>query len=146
MLRYVLGDSVFFDALQAYTDNPQFRFGNVTTSEFQAAVEQVSALDLDWFFSQWLMMPGFPEYEFNFTTEKSKNGKWKTDYTINQIQSNKIFYQMPVELKVKFTDGSEQLLKERNSYNFQTFNFEFDKEPERIIFDPNNWIVLKKVK
>jgi len=146
MLRYVLGDSVFFDALQAYTDNPQFRFGNVTTSEFQAAVEQVSALDLDWFFSQWLMKPGFPEYEFNFTTEKSKNGKWKTDYTINQIQSNKIFYQMPVELKVKFTDGSEQLLKERNSYNFQTFNFEFDKEPERIIFDPNNWIVLKKVK
>jgi len=146
MLRYVLGDSVFFDALQAYTDNPQFRFGNVTTSEFQAAVEQVSALDLDWFFSQWLMMPGFPEYEFNFTKEKSKNGKWKTDYTINQIQSNKIFYQMPVELKVKFTDGSEQLLKERNSYNFQTFNFEFDKEPERIIFDPNNWIVLKKIK
>ena len=146
MLRYVLGDSVFFDALQAYTDNPQFRFGNVTTSEFQAAVEQVSALDLDWFFSQWLMKPGFPEYEFNFTTEKSKNGKWKTDYTINQIQSNKIFYQMPVELKVKFTDGSEQLLKERNSYNFQTFNFEFDKEPERIIFDPNNWIVLKKIK
>ncbi|MFZ1320387.1 MAG: M1 family metallopeptidase [Ignavibacteria bacterium] len=146
MLRYVLGDSVFFDALKSYTDNPQFRFGNVTTSEFQAVVEQVSGLDLDWFFSQWLMNPGYPEYELNFKTEKSNNGKWRTDYTINQIQTNNVFYQMPVELKVKFSDGSEQIIKEKNSYNFQTYNFEFDKKPEKIIFDPNNWIVLKKVK
>ena len=146
MLRYVLGDSIFFDCMQAYASHPEFRFGNASTSSFANLCEQISGQDLDWFFSQWLLNPGYPEYEINYKTERMSTGKWKTDYTINQVQTNKVFYQMPVELRVTFTDGSTEILKERNSYNFQTYNFEFDKKPEKISFDPNNNIVLKKVK
>ncbi|MBK8981011.1 MAG: M1 family metallopeptidase [Ignavibacteria bacterium] len=146
MLRYVLGDSIFFDCMQAFTSHPEFRFGNVSTSSFAQLCEQISGQDLDWFFSQWLLYPGYPEYEINSKSEKMSNGKWKTDYTINQVQTNKVFYQMPVELRVTFADGSAEIIKERNSYNFQTYNFEFDKKPDKISFDPNNEIVLKKMK
>lgn len=146
MLRYVLGDSVFFDCLKAYTSHPEFRFGNITTSSFIDLCEQISGRKLDWFFSQWLLYPGYPVYENNFKTEKGSDGKWETDYTINQIQKNKVFYEMPVELKVTFSDMSDSTLKVRNYYNFQIYNFEFDKKPEKISFDPDNEIVLKKVK
>ena len=52
---------------------------------------------------------------------------------------------MPVELKVMFTDGSEEILKVKNTYNLQMFSFEFNKEPKKISFDPDDKIILKEV-
>jgi hypothetical protein len=52
---------------------------------------------------------------------------------------------MPIELKVVFADGSQEIVKANNTYNLQMFSFEFDKEPEKVSFDPNDHIVLKEV-
>lgn len=145
-LRYVLGDSVFFDCLMNYTRNPMYKFGNITTSEFMNFVEGTSGKDLDWFFGQWIYEPNHPVYQNNFNTEEVKNGKWKLDYTINQIQKNTVFFKMPVEIMVTFKNASDTLIKVDNSYNLQTFSFEFKDEPMKVSFDPNNQIVLKEVK
>ena len=58
---------------------------------------------------------------------------------------NTTFFRMPIELKIVFADGSNEIIKSNNTYNLQMFTFEFDKEPVRISFDPNDQIVLKEV-
>ena len=144
-LRYILGDSVFFNSLNLYMNNPEFVYGNITTKSFVDFISSVSNQDLTWYFEEWLTHPNHPVYQNNYKTERSGNGKWKLTYTVNQIQQNTTFFRMPIELKIVFADGSNEIVKANNTYNLQMFTFEFDKEPVRVSFDPNDQIVLKEV-
>lgn len=145
LLRYVLGDSVFFNSLYQYATYPSFRFSNVSTKEFVDFISLVSGENLKWFFDQWIYQPNHPVYQNNYAVDKT-GGKWKVDYTINQIQNNSGFFKMPVELKVTFASGKDSTLKVNNDYNLQMYSFEFDEEPKKVTFDPNNEIVLKEVR
>ncbi|MEP7146489.1 MAG: M1 family metallopeptidase [bacterium] len=146
LLRYVLGDSVFFRSMDAYTNNPDFKYGNITTSDFINFISRISGRNLDWFFDEWVYKPNHPVYQNNYNIESTGSGKWKINYTLNQIQKNTGFFKMPVELKIYFKDKMDTVIKVNNDYNFQTFNLEFDDEPRKVSFDPNNQIVLKEVK
>ena len=52
MLRLIMGDETFFSALQTYFT--QYYNSNVITTEFQEVCENVSGLDLEQFFQQWV--------------------------------------------------------------------------------------------
>ncbi|MDZ4712764.1 MAG: M1 family metallopeptidase [bacterium] len=144
-LRYVLTDSIFFQCMTAYAENPMYKYGNISTGEFVRFINSVSGQDLNWFFSEWLSQPNHPVYQNNYNIEESGK-KWKVDYTINQIQKNSGFFKMPVQLKVTFDNGKDSLITVNNNYNLQTFNLEFKDEPVKVSFDPNNEILLKEVK
>jgi hypothetical protein len=66
------------------------------------------------------------------------------NFNANQIQTNAAFFQMPVELQVNFTGGSDTIVKVMNNANNQLFSFTFTKQPDNLIFDPNDEIVLKQ--
>ncbi|HMS66388.1 MAG TPA: M1 family metallopeptidase [Ignavibacteria bacterium] len=146
MLRYVIGDAGFFSLMKQYTNDPDFKYGNISTEGFIEYVNKVTGTDLTWFFDQWLMQPNHPVYQLNYSIVEIQNGKWKLDYTINQIQTKTGFFKMPVELKVIFKSGKEVMEKVENTYNVQKFSFEYSEEPLRVSFDPNKQIVLKEVK
>ncbi|MGC4788978.1 M1 family aminopeptidase [Micromonospora sp. DT178] len=55
-LRLAIGDEAFFALLPAWT--AAHRHGNATTAQFQALAERISGLDLDDFFTTWLLTPG----------------------------------------------------------------------------------------
>lgn len=146
LLRYVLGDSVFFNCLYQYANDPYFKYGNATTEEFIQLVNLVSMRDMNWFFDQWLYKPNHPVYQNNHSYEELSGGKWKLNYTVNQIQKNAGFFKMPIELKITLKNEPDTLIRVMNDYNLQTFTFEFDAEPMKVSFDPNNEIILKEVK
>lgn len=146
MLRYVIGEKEFDDIINKYATNPDYMYGNINTLEFINFINEKSGTDLNWFFDQWLYKPGHPVYNNNFSSEETTEGKWKTDYTINQIQTNNVFYKMPVDLKIVFDNGKDTTVTLNNDYNLQIFSFDFDYEPKKIIFDPENKIILKEVK
>lgn len=146
MLRNILGDSVFFNCIKAYTTNPDFMFGNIDTEKFIKFINEQSVTDLNWFFDQWLFKPNHPVYQNNSKIDKTGDGKWKVDYTINQIQKNTGFYKMPADLKIIFQNGKDTTITVNNDYNLQMFSFEFTQEPKKIFFDPENKIILKEVK
>ncbi len=146
LLRYVLGDSTFFECLNKYATDPEYMYGNASTEQFINLVNEVSGKDMNWFFDQWIYKPNHPIYKNKYTTDEAGDGKWNVNYTINQIQENAGFFKMPVELKVTFENGKDSLLKINNDYNFQVYEFEFDSKPRKITFDPNNQIVLKEIK
>ena len=143
MLRYVLGDSLFFETLKSYSgDTTEFKYKNAVIQDFTTKLNSVTGQDLSWFINQWIYYPNHPVYfnEYSFVQEIS--GQWKVYFNSQQIQSAN-FFKMPIELKIYFTDFTDTTVKVINEYNDQMFVFSFNKAPYMVEFDPSNNIVLK---
>lgn len=103
MLRHVLGDAVFFDALAAH--RAAHGGGVATTSDFQNVVEQTAGRDLDWFFAQWIYEGGIPNYRFGWR-EVTVGGQAYLELYLLQTQSAQYpIFTMPIDLQV--TESSE---------------------------------------
>ena len=142
MLRGVLGDSVFNDAIAAYLADPDLAYANATTENFRDVCESVAGMDLDWFFEQWIYRPGRPFYVYNW---QSGGGVVDKNFSIliNLYQANEIPYKMPVQIRIA---GSLQdtLFTVWDSLAYQQFNVSTTFEPLQVEIDPNDWI-LKRV-
>lgn len=57
-LRGIVGDSAFFKGLQLYYS--RFRNGTALSVDFERVIEETSGQQLGWFFTQALMLPGYP--------------------------------------------------------------------------------------
>jgi len=66
------------------------------------------------------------------------------NFLARQTQSNPVFFKMPIEVRVHFTDGSDTILQAMNDINNQYYTWIFNKKPNLVQFDPNDKIVLKQ--
>lgn len=142
MLRNVVGDSTFFDILQAYYDS-EYRHGTAVTEDFQAICESVSGMELNWFFQEWIYQAGHPQYEFLWTSQESDSG-YLVDAYIRQVQTRFSLFKMPVDIWVTTSPDSvttERVMVDGEKEHFQTLVF---TEPTDVQLDKENW-VLKKV-
>ncbi len=144
MLRYVLGDTVFFNALKSYaTDTSEFKLKNAVTADFVTKMNTVTGQNLNWFFDQWIYQPNHPVYANVYNIVNNGNGTWNVRFTAKQTQTNPAFFQMPVEIKTSFSGGGDTTIKVTNNTNNQLFTFTFSRQPVSVAFDPDNQIVLK---
>lgn len=143
MFRNLVGDSLFFAALKSYTNDERFRFGNADTDDFISVVNKITGKDYTKFFFQWLRSPDHPIYQ-NFYVISEFDNEWRIDLTINQVQENEISYEMPVRLKIIFSDGTNKIESVLNSKRAENYYFTFNKEPVELIFDPFDAIILKE--
>lgn len=58
MLRDVLGETAFWNALHEYIVRHQF--GSVETRELELAIQDATGQNLDWFFREWVYGAGYP--------------------------------------------------------------------------------------
>lgn len=143
MLRNITGDSLFFQILKSYTNDERFRFRNADTDDFISVVNDITKKDYTKFFDQWLKIPDHPVYQ-NYYVITEDDNQWRIDLTINQIQDNETVYEMPVQLKIIFTDGTFDVISITNSKSAENYFFTYKKEPLELIFDPFNQIILKE--
>jgi aminopeptidase N len=108
MLRHVVGDTTFFDILQAYYNDPARAYGTVTTEQFRDICEAVWGGDLDWFFHQWIYEEYFPSYSYAWSTV-GPDPLWHIILDIDQLQTNHIFT-MPIDVKIDFAAGDTTLV------------------------------------
>ena len=73
MLRWKLGDSIFFKGMRAYLNDPALQFGFATTKDFKRNMEQVAGISLESFFNNWIYGQGFPSYQL---TWQQNNNNW----------------------------------------------------------------------
>ena len=142
-LRYVLGDSLFFQVMNSYANDTSYRFKNAITEDFIDKTSSIAGYDLQWFFDEWVYAPNHPVYE-NSAEIVDSAGAWWIHLTISQVQTNTLFFRMPVQLSVHFDDGTDSLLQVMNELNPQSYDFSFSKRPLNITFDPFRNILLKK--
>lgn len=63
MLRWVMGDTNFFQALQNYLTDPNLSYAYAITSDLQSHVEAVHGSSLNEFFNDWVYNQGYPSYD-----------------------------------------------------------------------------------
>lgn len=143
MFRNAAGDEAFFKILKAYTNDENFRFGNAGTDDFISLVNKITGKDYTAFFDQWLKFPDHPVYQ-NFYVISEFDSEWRIDLTINQVHESEVVYEMPVKLKIIFSDGTNEIKNILNTKRAENYYFTFDKEPVELIFDPFDEIILKE--
>ncbi len=144
MLRYTLGDSMFFDVLKSYaTDAVNFKYGTVVTADFVTKVSQVAGQDMSWFFT-WVYQPNHAVYGNTYNITNLGGGQWQVAFKARQTQTNAAFFPMPLTLKISFSTGSDTTFRVMNNVNNQVFAFRFGRQPTTLAFDPNNDIVIKQ--
>jgi aminopeptidase N len=143
MLRGVVGDETFFNIISKYANDSRFRYNHADTEDFQEVCETVSGMDLNYFFDQWIYDEFYPKYYYSFSNVSADTS---THFTIQQVQSQqgwRSVFEMPVEVKFNFSDGTDTLLTVWNNQQFQQYEFNFGKEVSSIYFDPDKWILRK---
>ncbi|MBS1492393.1 MAG: M1 family metallopeptidase [Bacteroidetes bacterium] len=143
MLRYVLGDTLFFSSIKKYTTNSDLMYKNINTNEFVKLMSEYSGRDLSWFFDEWLYRPNHPVYDNRYEIKK-EGDEWKVTFNIKQTQKEE-FFKMPVEIQVLFQKETK-IVRLENDRNDQTFELKFSDKPVQIVFDPNNEIILKRAR
>ena len=136
MLRHLVGDEAFFASCKKYLEDNAYT--EVEIDELRLAFEEVTGLDLNWFFDQWFLSSGQP----TLNVEKSYDNAKKTmTVGIRQVHSNEkmpAIFQLPIEIDFHFKDGSKQREKVFvNSLNSE-FDFALTEEPVLTVIDPEN--------
>jgi len=147
MLRHVLGDQKFFDAMKQYRDT--FAFSNASTADFQHVCESFYGSSLDWFFKQWVYAPARPIYRVSVDVTPSGSGSCDVSLLIKQKQTQEIpgrdngAYIMPLDVTVHYADGSSDTRVVMNNSRKQRFNFAVSKQPTGVLLDEQHWVLMK---
>jgi aminopeptidase N len=107
MLRYVMGDREFHDAVKLYTERSLFRYAE--TNDFIRAVYDATGKPYNWFFDEWILHGGEPNYKVECSVADDSAGKRSTLFNVTQVQEiNDLIgmFKMPIVFEVRYTDGS----------------------------------------
>lgn len=137
MLRGVLGDSAFFQALLDYRAG--FEGNSATTAEFRVAVEQSSGRQLGWFFDQWVMAGGSPAYRFAWQS-KVVGGSHYLYLEIDQSQTSQSVFTMPIQVRVTTGAGTVNATVWNDERSDQMV-IALPAAATAVSLDPDQWIL-----
>ncbi len=148
MLRFVLGDELFWKAITHYVKKHEYQA--VETAQFVVAIEEATGQNLQWFFDEWIYKMGHPEFEISSSyDEASKNLK----LTVKQTQkaddkrpwyASPEFFTTPVDIAIT-TASREKINRVMLDKREAEFTFQLDSKPLIVNFDRGNYII-KQVK
>jgi aminopeptidase N len=144
MLRYTLGDSLFWASLSSYCADTSFRFHSATIGDFKDKVNLITGEEYSWFFNQWIYAANHPVYANQYCFESLGNGNWDARFLMKQTQTNAPFFKMPFIVKIHFLNNTDTLIRIVNSKNYEEFQWTFGKQPTSLTFDPGNEVLLKQ--
>lgn len=138
MLRWKLGDDVFFSGLRRYLNDPLLKYNYAKTGDLQRNLEQESGQNLSSFFQNWFNNQGYPVYDLKWTQDSTNN----LYITINQSTSDSSvsFFDMPVSIQFKNTTR-DTIIVFNHTHSGQTFLANPGFRADTAIFDPYNWIL-----
>jgi aminopeptidase N len=141
MLRFVLGDDLFFKGLQHYIRKYQFQ--PVETNDLVRAIEEATGQNLAWFFDEWIYKAGHPVFRVGYTwSDSAKSVALRVEQTQTQDSLTGIF-RTPVNIEITTASGPAEYRVNILSGD-TTFTFPAAERPSLVIFDRGNWL-LKEV-
>ena len=141
MLRFKLGDTLFFQALRNYLSDAKLAYKYAVTSDLQAHLEAVYGSSLSEFFNDWVYNEGYPTY--SITAENISEGQAKI--TVNQSTSHASvsFFEMPLPIRLLGAGGLTHDVVVNNMVNGEQFTVAVPFAVTGIQFDPNKDLISK---
>lgn len=140
MLRWILGDSVFFNGMKSYFNDSSIAFGFARTKDFQRNLEKVSGKNLDYFFKDWLYGQGYPSYNVQWSQVSKDLVKIKMNQTTSD-ESVK-FFALPLALQFKNATQQKTIVVDNKS-NGEVFTKEIGFVADTVFVDPDYWLITK---
>ncbi len=137
MLRWILGDEVFFEGIRQYLLDEETEYAFVRTRHLINHLEQVSGVDLEEFFSDWYESQGYPSYHIQW--QSSSTG---IDLQVNQTTSHPSvsFFELPVEIGIYGTTH-DTLVRLDIRENDKLHHIELPWSVDSIAIDPKHWLI-----
>ncbi|MDQ3190357.1 MAG: M1 family metallopeptidase [Bacteroidota bacterium] len=126
-LQYVLGDSLFWNAMQHYFN--QWKFAHPYPEDFRNSIINYTNVDLNWFFDQWLETTKKIDYK----VKSVRKGEGDDKYLITFKRKERM--QMPIDFDVIANNDSV--------YSFHIPNNWFEKQTKATILP--RWIGWDKL-
>ena len=141
MLRFKLGDTLFFQALKNYLTDSNLAYKYAVTADLQTHLEAAYGSSLAEFFNDWVYGQGYPTY--SIAVQNNFNGT--VALTINQTQSDPSvpFFEMPVPVRVFGAGGEQMDLVLNHNSNGETFVKNVPFVVTSVVFDPNKDLISK---
>jgi len=141
MLRHVVGDTDFFQAIRNYYADPILLYDTALTPDLVAHFNAVTGEDMSWFFDEWLYRAERPDYQWYWSAHP-EGADTMLDLHITQMQGGDP-YIMPIDFAVEISGGPAQTVTVLN--NLTTQDFEINLGPGisvlSVTFDPDNWVL-----
>lgn len=140
MLRDYIGDEAFFDGLKIYLNKHAFK--TAEAHDLRIAFEEVSGLDLNWFFNQWFFAKGHPILEINQLYSKENE---LLQVMIHQKQDTKKWplYSLPIYIDV-YTNSGIKTQQYWSSKKWDTINIPLAQTPLLVNVDAHKSLICKK--
>ncbi len=140
MIRWVIGDEAFFNAIRNYLNDPMLAYRFATNDDLKYHFETVCNCNLDEFYSDWYYGEGYPMYDINVNQMEDQ----QVLVTINQDQSDASvdFFEMPVPIRF-FGEEKDTTLVFDNTYSGQEFYADPGLVVDSVQFDPDIRLISK---
>ncbi|MEP6617024.1 MAG: M1 family aminopeptidase [Ginsengibacter sp.] len=138
MLRWKLGDSVFFRAIRNYLTDPAVSYGFAKTDDLKRNLEKASGQNLDKFFKDWFYGQGYPSYHVKW----SQAGDSYVRVVIEQSTSHPSvnFFNIPLALKFKNATQEKTIILD-SKFSGESFFEKIGFVADSVIIDPDYWII-----
>lgn len=141
MLRFKLGDTLFFQGMRNYLADPNLAFKYAVTPQLQTHLEAVYGQSLTAFFDDWIYKQGYPTY----TITAQNWGTGQAKISVNQAQSHisVSYFEMPLPIRFTGSGGQTYDVVVDNTLDGQQFIVPVPFPITGVIFDPKKNIISK---
>jgi aminopeptidase N len=140
MLRFELGDELFWKAIRRYVEVNHYR--TVETADLRRAVEEATGQGMNWFFEQWLDRGGHPEFQVSWTYHDDARQVAVTIKQTQPVDSLTPLFRSHAELEIA-TSHDARIERVHITKAEETFHLPCEQRPTRVVFDPRDWLLDK---
>ncbi|MEO6313445.1 MAG: M1 family metallopeptidase [Chitinophagaceae bacterium] len=138
MLHTFLGDSAFFKGMNLYLTANKFKTGEA--HQLRLAFEEVSGLDLNWFFNQWYFGSGNPSVDISYVYDDAA-GKGKV--IVKQLQEGEQVFRLPFAIDIY--NGKDKVRQQVwATHKIDSFSFTYKKRPDLVNVDAEKVMLWEK--
>jgi len=140
MLRKLLGDEPYFQALGYYLKKHEF--SNVVSDDLKIAIEESTGENLYWFFEQWVTGGGHPQFEVKYEYLAKRKIITLSVSQVQPLVKGQGIFKLPVKIKIVTPDKTwlEKIWLEKAT---QRFRIACDQQPLMVSFDGDGDLVAE---
>ena len=141
MIKWILGDDVFYSALKDYHSRPELAYGYAKTADLKNSLLMSTGKDFTEFFNDWIYGQGHPTYQIRWNQTSDQMLRFKVGQITSHSSVN--FFEMPLPIKVNGTGGQVAYLVLNHTTKNQNFAEQISFPVASVQFNYENQILQR---